>query len=128
MPDDMSDPLPDDWYSPEAATLGDRLAGAREAAGLTQEALARRLGVKLKTVRAWENDLSEPRANRVNMLCGILNVSLVWLLTGEGQGLPAPEGEDGALLEEVGALRREAAALGDRIGALEARLRARLAS
>ena len=79
-----------DWYSPDATTFGDRLAGAREAAGMKQADLAKRLGVKAKTLRAWEDDLSEPRANRVQMLAGLLNVSLGWLLTGEGNGLDAP--------------------------------------
>ena len=75
------------WYSEEAATFGDRVTGAREALGLSEDALARKLGVKLKTVRAWEGDLAEPRANKLQMLAGILNVSIMWLLTGQGDGL-----------------------------------------
>ena len=82
-----------DWYGPDAATFGDRLAAAREAAGMTQKQLAKRLGVKLGTLNAWENDMSEPRANRLSMMAGILNVSIMWLLTGEGDGLAAPEDE-----------------------------------
>ena len=49
-----------DWYSPETATFGDRVAGARGAAGMTQQQLAKRLGIRLATLRSWENDLSEP--------------------------------------------------------------------
>lgn len=119
----------DDWYDPEITTFGDRLAGAREAAGLNQAELARRLGVKVKTLRAWEDNMSEPRANRLTILCGLLDVSLVWLMTGEGDGSAAPtvrDDEDGRLLEEVGALRGEATALSERLGLLESRLRARL--
>lgn len=41
------------WYSADVATFGDRLAGAREAAGLTQEDLAQRLGVRLTTLQNW---------------------------------------------------------------------------
>ena len=84
-----------DWYDPETTTFGDRLSGAREAAGMSQAALARRLGVKATTLRSWEEDRAEPRANRVQMLSGLLNVSLVWLLTGEGDGVPT-DGEDEA--------------------------------
>ncbi|TFL17941.1 helix-turn-helix domain-containing protein [Jannaschia formosa] len=126
MPDDQTD---ENWYDPDATTFGDRLTGAREAAGLNQAELARRLGINVKTLRAWENDQSEPRANRLSMLCGLLNVSLVWLLTGAAVGqTPAPADEgDGALLAEVEALRREASVLSDRLGLLESRLRARLA-
>ena len=65
-----------DWYGPDAATFGDRIAAAREAAGMGQEKLARRLGVKLKTLHGWENDLAEPRANKLQMLAGLLNVLL----------------------------------------------------
>lgn len=85
MNDDNSD-----WYGPDAATFGDRVAGAREAAGMTQAQLARRLGVKKATLVGWEDDLSEPRANKLSMLAGLLNVSIIWLLTGEGEGMPAP--------------------------------------
>ena len=79
------------WFSEDAATFGDRLAGARDAAGLDQKGLAEKLGVKLVTIAGWENDLKEPRANRLQMLSGILGVSLSWLLTGEGDGPEAPE-------------------------------------
>lgn len=50
-------PLQEDWFSEEIATFGDRLAGAREALGVSQEDMARRLGVKLKTVVSWEKRL-----------------------------------------------------------------------
>lgn len=76
----------ENWYAEDAATLGDRLAAAREAAGLTQVQLAAKLGVKADTVDAWENDRREPRANRLQMLTGLLGVSLGWLLTGVGEG------------------------------------------
>lgn len=66
-----------DWYGPDVATFGDRVAAARENAQMTQAALAKRLGVKHATLRAWEDDLSEPRANRLSMLAGILGVSMM---------------------------------------------------
>ena len=82
-----------DWYSADAATFGDRLAGAREAAGLSAEGLAEKLGVRLETLQSWEEDLADPRANRLQMLAGLLNVSIMWLLTGEGEGLDGPPGQ-----------------------------------
>ena len=49
-----------DWYGPDAATFGDRVVGAREFSGMTQLELSRRLGIKLTTLQAWEEDRSEP--------------------------------------------------------------------
>lgn len=117
-----------DWYGPETATFGDRVAGAREAAGLTQAELARKLGVRKDTVLAWEEDRSEPRANKLSMMAGVLNVSIVWLLTGEGEGMSAPPADAilGAdltsVLVELRSLRAELAAAEAKAGALEARL------
>lgn len=82
---------PDAYFGEDAATLGDRIAAARQAAGLTQSGLAARLGVGAKIVSSWENDRSEPRANRLAMLAGLLNVSVSWLLTGGGEGVAPPE-------------------------------------
>ena len=83
-----------DWYGPDAATFGDRVAGARDAMGMSQTQLARRLGVKKTTVVGWEQDVSEPRANKLSMMAGLLNVSIKWLLTGEGEGVDTPEEDD----------------------------------
>jgi transcriptional regulator with XRE-family HTH domain len=80
-----------DWYGPDMATFGDRLAAARDAGGMTQQQFSRRLGVKLKTLQSWENDASEPRANKLSMAAGLLNVSIMWLLNGEGDGLAPPD-------------------------------------
>ncbi|MFT7147086.1 MAG: transcriptional regulator with XRE-family HTH domain, partial [Yoonia sp.] len=79
------------WFSDETATFGDRLAAAREAAGLSQTSLADKLGVKPGTMESWENDAKEPRANRLQMISGILGVSMSWLLTGAGDGPEAPD-------------------------------------
>jgi HTH-type transcriptional regulator, cell division transcriptional repressor len=124
------------WYSDETATLGDRLAAAREQQGMSQTDLARRLGVRTKTISQWEADASEPRANRVQMLAGLLGVSLRWLLTGEGEGVdgPATAPADAApspisgLLAELRELRGQMSAASTRIGLIEKRLRNALAT
>lgn len=119
----------ENWYSEDAATFGDRLVGAREAMGMSQADLARRLGVKLKTVGAWEQDLSEPRANKLQMLAGVLNVSIMWLLNGEGDGIDGPDNEAALpadvanLLSDIRQVKLEVNALGGRLGRLEKRLR-----
>jgi len=125
----MTSDLSESWFDPDVATFGDRLAGAREQAGMTQEQLAERLGVKLSTIRKWEEDLSEPRVNRLSMLSGLLNVSFRWLLNGEGPGVDAPRekaAEDGNLnnaIDELRHLQRMALEMSDRMVTLESHLR-----
>ena len=117
-----------DWYGPDMATFGDRLTGAREAAGMTQEQLARRVGVKLATLKGWEEDAAEPRANKLSMLSGLLNVSMVWLMTGEGEGLGAPDEEPlpvevAEILGEIRAMRTKMTQEAEKLGRLEKALR-----
>jgi len=100
-----------DWYSGDHATFGDRLTAAREAQGLTQAQFAKRLGVKLRTVQGWENDTSEPRANKLQMTAGLLNVSLRWLLTGDGD------------LNDMRGLRADLTRVSTELGRMEKRLR-----
>ena len=122
-----------DWYGPESATFGDRLAAAREASQMSQDVMAKRLGIKLKTLQAWEDDMSEPRANRLSMLAGLLNVSIVWLITGEGDGVSAPDDEPvspdvSSILFEMRALRTEMMASAEKLAKLEKRLRRMMAT
>ncbi|MEK0163977.1 helix-turn-helix domain-containing protein [Phaeobacter sp. A36a-5a] len=116
------------WYGPDAATFGDRVAAARDAAGMTQAQLARRLGIKKSTLTGWEQDRSEPRANKLSMMAGLLNVSMRWLLTGEGEGMEAPAGEQmpqdlAAVMTELRQLREDLRSNADRAARLEKRLR-----
>ncbi len=127
----MNETLQDEGYfSDESATFGDRVAAARDAVGLSQNELAKRLGVKERTIVAWEDDTAEPRANKLQMLSGVLNVSMRWLLTGSGDGLEAPteaseiSPDISSLLAELRELRGQSIALGERLGRLEKRLRA----
>ncbi len=118
-----------DWFGPDAATFGDRVAGAREAAGMTQAQLARRLGVKKTTLSAWEQDMSEPRANKLSMMAGLVNVSIMWLLTGEGDGMTGPADDLMAapdfagILAELREIRAEMRANTERTARLEKKLR-----
>jgi transcriptional regulator with XRE-family HTH domain len=119
-----------DWYGPDKATFGDRLVAAREKANLSQQDLAKRLGVKNSTIKSWENDNSEPRANRLSMLAGLLNVSITWLISAEGSGVEAPKKSDEMsndlldALKELTALRVNLLKNIDRINNIEKKLRA----
>ncbi|MGX0878239.1 transcriptional regulator with XRE-family HTH domain [Roseovarius sp. MBR-154] len=121
----------DSWFDPDATTFGDRVAGARERAGMTQGDLAKRLGVKLKTLKAWEDDQSEPRANKLSMMAGLLNVSLLWLLSGEGDGPDTPavgelSPDISQMLTEIRDIRAQLTFSTDRLGRIEKTLRAKL--
>ena len=112
-----------DYYSDEVATFGDRLAGAREAAGLDQAGLAKRLGIRLSTLKDWEDDLSEPRANKLSMLSGVLNVSMRWLLMGEGDDLGGAHLRADVTLADLADLRGDLESALAKLARLEARLR-----
>lgn len=75
-----------DYFNEANATFGDRLAAARQAKGLDVDGLSEKLGVDVRTVKIWERDADMPHANRIQMLAGLLNVSMVWLVSGEGNG------------------------------------------
>ena len=118
-----------DWYGQDSATFGDRVAASREQSGLSQKDLARRLGVRTSTIRNWEDDLSEPRANRLSIMAGILNVSMMWLINGQGEGMDSPP-ETGdvtpdmrAVLNELREMRADMVARVEQMARLEKRLR-----
>ncbi|MGH1423511.1 MAG: helix-turn-helix domain-containing protein [Pseudooceanicola sp.] len=125
----MATDMDGDWFDPETSTFGDRIAGARESAGISQSELAKRLGVRLATLRGWENDRAEPRANKLQMMAGLLNVSLAWLLNGEGEGAPTPQDEAviskdvTSILTEIRDVRAQMGRMSERLGLLEKRLR-----
>jgi len=123
----MTDAL--NWYGEDVATFGDRLEAARRNANLSQRELAKHIGIKNSTLRNWEDDVTEPRANKLNTLAGMLNVSLMWLINGEGDGLEA-SGENSvsndnldAALIEIRELRVQMMHSANRLAKLEKRLR-----
>ena len=124
----MEDSEPHSYFGEDVATLGDRITAAREAQGLSQAEFARKLGVKLKTVQNWEDDRTEPRANKAQMVSGVLGVSVSWLLIGEGDGIPepseatVPEGVKD-VLDELRQLQSDMTQQVRRIGSIEKRLR-----
>jgi hypothetical protein len=66
------------------------------------------------------------------MMAGILNVSIMWLLTGEGDGLEGPDDvsevppEMGRLLASMRELRGDLKSASDRLARLEKQLRLQL--
>ena len=119
------------WYSDAAATFGDRLAAARETKGLSQPALAARLGVEDELLRQWEDDLAEPRANALQSMASMLDVSMAWLMTGAGEGLAPPEDAEAQmpqpllsdLIADIRLLRAEMLRASEKMAQLEKRMR-----
>ena len=120
---------PDPYYSESHATFGDRLCAAREAAGLTQKILGSKLGVKVRTIQAWESDSVEPRANKLQMVSALLNVSMVWLMSGLGKGISPPDetkdsfnNETILILKELRSIRSAGERLHERIALLDKKI------
>ncbi|PTM92592.1 helix-turn-helix domain-containing protein [Mycoplana dimorpha] len=67
-------------------TIGGRISLARDAVGLSVDEASAVTGVTTETWSNWENDRAAPRANRLDMLARILQVSIAWLLHGQGTG------------------------------------------
>ena len=61
-------------------TIGEKISLRRRTAGLSQEALAARLGVSRQAVSRWETSESLPDTEKVLQLCRIFNVSADELL------------------------------------------------
>jgi HTH-type transcriptional regulator, cell division transcriptional repressor len=66
-------------------TLGNRVRAAREAAGLTQMALAKKLRVSGTAVWNWEANGVHPRPAMLSALAKVLGVSEAYLVSGEVQ-------------------------------------------
>ncbi|MFD2206587.1 helix-turn-helix domain-containing protein [Kiloniella antarctica] len=75
-------------------TMGERIQTARKSRGLTPSQLARRVSVKVATLNNWESDRSEPRANKLVGLAGVLGVNMIWLLEGSDDGSNMPPNVD----------------------------------
>lgn len=105
-------------------TLGTRIRARRQELGLSASALARRAGVTRDTLHAWETDQSEPRANKLQMLAGVLGATVGWLIEGEGGCGPTPQTTPNvaALRDQLGQAREIAQSLNTMLEAIEDRV------
>ena len=103
--------------------LGERIAMARQAKGLSVDQLANQVGIKTKTLKNWELERSSPRANRLHQLASILDVPLLWLIAGSDH---MPETVSAPNLSETARIEQrisEAETLLSHLGALLAEMR-----
>lgn len=64
---------------------GGRIRLAREASGLSRDALGIAIGVRGQTIYRWEREDIAPRADTLSRLADALSVDVRWLLTGRGR-------------------------------------------
>ena len=83
-------------------TLGERIRAARQAAGLSQEKLAERLGLTRQAVTKWETGQSAPSTENLLRLAEVLGVPVTALLDAS-----APEQQMQA--DQIYALQKEQA-------------------
>jgi len=70
--------------------LGERLKRAREEKGISRKKLAQELHIDPKNIYEWEKGKVLPSSKYLAKLSKILNISLDWLLTGEGEMNKSP--------------------------------------
>jgi transcriptional regulator with XRE-family HTH domain len=68
--------------------LAQRIKAWRHALGLTQDEFARRAGIPKRTLVGYENSEREPGSSALAAIAKT-GVNMTWLLTGEGEMLPA---------------------------------------
>lgn len=61
------------------AVNGNKIKRLRKEAGLTQEALGKKLGVVKQTISSWENNISEPNSETLSALSELFGVSVLEL-------------------------------------------------
>ncbi|MGB7243464.1 MAG: helix-turn-helix transcriptional regulator [Sulfitobacter sp.] len=108
--------------------FGSRLRIARERSQVTPAEVSKMLGVSAKTYSRWEAGHGKPRANRLPIIAGTLNVPMRWLMPGEGKlGDPdddqATREKNRELLNEVRAIKETMDPAAERLAGIEARLR-----
>lgn len=65
------------------ANLGEKIKAARKAQGITQQAMADRLGVHRSTIANYEIERRKPSLNELKEISKMLYVDLNYLLEGE---------------------------------------------
>jgi transcriptional regulator with XRE-family HTH domain len=105
----------------EVGTFAGRLARAREALGLTQQALSERSGIPLSTLKKYEGSHREPGTTALAQLVAV-GINVNWLLTGDGPPMLLAEMQAGRGFADAGLLRAVVAAVEECLAAAGAEL------
>lgn len=77
--------------------LNEKIYHCRRKAGLSQEALAERIGVSRQAISKWETGEASPEISKLPLLAKTFGVTADWLLSEDeepGEDAPAPEGTE----------------------------------
>lgn len=96
-------------------TIGSRISRLRKGQGMSQEALAEKIGVSSQAVSKWENDQSCPDISLLPQLAKLLDVTVDELLTGNSNEVRLVPQEQRKSLEELTLRVRVLSADGDKV-------------
>ena len=89
-------------------TLGERLKTARKFRGLTQDALANKIGTSRGVITNIEhNKIEMPQSLIINALCDALKIDQEWLIKGIGQMESSESIRSSKVLSEIYSLAKE---------------------
>ena len=88
-------------------TISERLFQIMKEQHISQVELSRRTGISTRTISDWRKKKTNPGADKILMICEVLNLDPRTLLAGEGRSeMPegvsytVPEGTDATVMEE----------------------------
>ena len=55
--------------------IGEKILQMRKQLGISQSTLAKRLKLSVKTIKNWENDISDPSLKSILALCDLFHIS-----------------------------------------------------
>ena len=82
-------------------TQGERIKAARKAAGLTQEELAKRLGVPFQSISQWERDKRLPKYETLEKIAAAIGCDIMDLIYDETPSIYKFEIDSGKLAKAV---------------------------
>jgi transcriptional regulator with XRE-family HTH domain len=79
-------------------TMGSRLKSARTKVGMTQNVVAKKLGISFGTLSGYERNYRDPDTETLSKLAEMYGVSVSWLVTGKHEQLSELETK---ILQEI---------------------------
>ena len=96
-------------------SIGNRISKYRKTKNMTQEDLAKQMGVSSQAVSKWENDVSCPDISALPQLCRILGITADELLTGKNNEVKLLPADERKSLDELTLRIKVDSAAGDKV-------------